>query len=70
VTDEEFYFRMPYDTLDLLLYAWERDVTVEEVSAAMGLTEEQIRRAFRDFASKSKATRHLRMLPPTLDMRM
>jgi NAD+ synthase len=69
VTDVEFYFRMPYDTLDLLLYAWENSVPVEEVCMAMGLSEEQIRRAFRDFASKFNATRHLRTLPPTLDMR-
>ena len=70
VTDEEFYFRMPYDTLDLLLYAWENSVPVEEVCMAMSLTEEQVRRAFRDFASKSNATRHLRTLPPTLDVRI
>ena len=69
VTDVEFYFRMPYDTLDLLLYAWENSVPVEEVRVAMGLSEEQVRRAFRDFASKFNATRHLRTLPPTLDMR-
>jgi NAD+ synthase len=67
VTDEEFYFRMPYDRLDLLIYAWENSVPVAEVCAAMGLTEEQVRRAFRDFTSKNNATKHLRTLPPTLD---
>jgi NAD+ synthase len=69
VTDEEFYFRMPYDTLDLLLYAWENSVPVGEVCGAMGLTEEQVKRAFRDFASKHNASNHSRALPPTLDMR-
>jgi NAD+ synthase len=68
VTDEEFYFRMPYETLDLLLYAWENGVPVEEVCMAMSLTEEQVSRAFRDFASKHKASRHSRVLPPTLDV--
>jgi NAD+ synthase len=68
VTDVEFYFRMPYDTLDLLLYAWENNLPVEEVCAVMGLTDEQVKRAFRDFTSKHKATRHLRRLPPTLEM--
>ncbi len=67
VTDEEFFFRMPYETLDLLLYAWENQAPAHEVSAAMGLTEEQVKRAFRDFTSKHSATRHLRRLPPTLD---
>lgn len=65
VSDEEFYFRMPYYILDLLLYAWENSVTITEVCAAMSLTEEQVKRAFRDFTAKSKATEHLHTLPPT-----
>jgi len=69
VTDEEFYFRMPWDTLDLLLYAWENRVPVGEVCAVMDLTEEQVKRAFRDFTSKHSATKHLGMAPPTLDLR-
>lgn len=66
VSDEEFYFRMPYDKLDMLLYAWEKRVPVEEVCEAMGLREEQVERAFRDFRSKHRATGHLRVLPPSL----
>ena len=68
VTDEEFYFRIPYDTLDLLLYAWENDVAREEVCESMALTEEQVKRVFRDFTSKYNATKHLRTLPPTPDL--
>jgi NAD+ synthase len=69
VTDEEFYFRMPYGTLDLLLYAWENRVPVGEVCAVMDLTEEQVKRAFRDFTSKQNATRYFGGAPPTLDLR-
>jgi NAD+ synthase len=61
VTDEEMYFRMPYNALDLLLYAWENNIPITEVCKVMNLTEEQVKRAFRDFTSKSNATRHLRM---------
>jgi len=68
VTDEEMYFRIAYDTLDLLLYAWENDVPVAEVCEAMDLTEEQVKRAFRDFTHKHNTTRYLRVLPPTLDL--
>jgi NAD+ synthase len=67
VTDEEFYFRIPYQKLDPLLYAWERKIPEAEVARAMELTEEQVRRAFRDFTSKNNATKHLRRLPPTLN---
>jgi NAD+ synthase len=66
VTDEEWFFRMPFETLDLLLHAWENKLDVAEVGRVMGLTEDQIRRAFRDFASKHRATEHLRQFPPSL----
>jgi len=68
VTDEEMYFRIPYSTLDLLLYAWGNGISVAEVCEAMGLTEEQVKRAFRDFASKYSATRYLRALPLKLEL--
>ena len=67
VTDEEWYFRMPYSILDLLLYAWERKVATAEVSNVMGLTDAQVNRAFRDFTSKHNATQHLNEMPPTLE---
>jgi NAD+ synthase len=66
VSDEEFYFRIPYETLDLLLYAWAQKNPVSEVCTAMGLQEEQVHRAFRDFTAKYNATQHLRKLPPAL----
>jgi NAD+ synthase len=65
VSDEEFFFRMPYSVLDLLLYAWEQQMPVNEVGKALGLTEEQVRRSFRDFSGKYNVSRHLRQLPPT-----
>jgi len=66
VTDEEFFFRMPYDKLDLLLYAWEHKVDVSVVCGIMGLAEEQVKRVFRDFSGKYSASKHLRRLPVTL----
>jgi NAD+ synthase len=66
VSDEEFFFRMPYDKLDLLLYAWEHRVPADTACRIMGLSEEQVRRAFRDFASKHAATELVRIPPPTL----
>jgi NAD+ synthase len=66
-SDEEFYFRMPYATLDLLLYAWENKVPLKEVCVAMQLTEEQVKRAFRDFNAKATATRHLHSMPPLIN---
>lgn len=70
VSDEEFYFRMPYNKLDLLLYAWENNITTPEICETMELTEEQVKRAFRDFTAKYNATKHLRQLPPMINTKM
>lgn len=70
VSDEEFYFRLPYDRLDPLLWAWERKIAPAETAAGLGLGEDQVKRAFRDFDSKSRAARHLLMMPPSLDVRL
>jgi len=66
VTDEEWYFRIPFKQLDLLLYAWEHKVDIAEICREMHLKEEQVRRAFRDFTSKHKTTEHLRRFPPSI----
>ena len=67
VSDEEFYFRIPYDVLDLLLFAWEYNIPTEHVCEVMNLTAEQVKRAMRDINAKYNATRHLRQLPPTVE---
>jgi NAD+ synthase len=68
VSDEDFYFRIPYEKLDLLLYAWENGIPAREVCTGMDLNEDQVQRAFRDFHSKYRATQHIRELPPSLMM--
>ena len=65
VTDEEFYFRIPYNKLDSFLYAWENKISVPVVADAMKLDQDQVQRVFRDLGSKFNATKHLRILPPT-----
>jgi NAD+ synthase len=57
---------MPFEQLDLLLYAWENKADIPNVCRVMELTEEQVKRAFRDFTNKYNATKHLRQFPPTL----
>jgi NAD+ synthase len=67
VSDEEFYFRIPYATLDLLLYAWEHKIPIEQICETMDLTEAQVKRAQRDFNAKYNATKGVREAPPTLE---
>ncbi len=67
VSDEEFFFRIPFEQLDLLLYAWENKVSVSRVCAAMGLDKDQVERVFRDFSAKHNASGHVRKPPPALE---
>ena len=64
---QEFFYRLPFETLDLLWYAKEHQVAVPEVAGVMALTEAQVERVFDDIASKERATEYLRLLPPILE---
>lgn len=66
VTDEEFYFRIPFETLDLLLSSWVDGYSPDETARVLHLSTEQVQRAYRDFESKRSATWNLRALPPDL----
>ncbi|TFG95950.1 MAG: NAD(+) synthase [Calditrichales bacterium] len=66
VSDQEFFFRISFDKLDYLLYAWEHDITKDVVAKVLDLSEDAVERAYKDFASKYRATAHLREVPNTL----
>jgi NAD+ synthase len=68
VTDKEFYFCIDFELLDLLLYAYENNVPLDQTSKTLNLKNEQIERVFKDFKSKERATWHLREMPPSLEM--
>jgi NAD+ synthase len=67
VTDIEFFFRIGFDKLDHLLWGWEHEVPPEDVSGALGVPVDGVKRAYRDFAAKNRATRHLRELAHTMN---
>jgi NAD+ synthase len=64
-SQEEFFFSLPYDKMDLCLFGKNHSVPIEEVAAAAGLTVDQVDRVFRDIDSKREATRYLHS-PPVL----
>jgi NAD+ synthase len=66
VNDQQFFFRIPFEKLDLLLYAWEHHIEITEAAGAAGLPQEAVQRAYRDFAAKHAATAHLRALAVTI----
>ena len=62
-TQEEFFFALPYESMDLCLYAHDHRVPACEVAPAVGITESQAERVFKDIDAKRRTTRYLH-LPP------
>jgi NAD+ synthase len=65
-TQEEFFFRIPFETLDLLWFAQEHGFTAAETATALDMTERQVQRAFDDFTRKTRTTAYLRTPPLAL----
>ena len=64
-TQEEFYFALPYDRMDLCLYALNHGIPAAEVAPLVELTPEQVERVFKDIEAKRRATKYLHT-PPLL----
>jgi NAD+ synthase len=64
-SQEEFYFSVPYQVLDLCLYALNAGAPASAVAEAAGLGEDDVERVFRDIESKRRATAYLQA-PPLL----
>jgi NAD+ synthase len=62
-TQEEFFFSLPLETLDLCLFARDNRIADVEVAAVSGLPVDQVRRALADIDSKRRAARYLRLEP-------
>ncbi len=62
-TQEEFYFALPYDRMDLCLWARNHGVPAAEVGAAVGLEPAQVERVFKDIDAKRRTTRYLHLSP-------
>jgi len=62
-SQEEFYFALPYDRMDRMLYAYNQEMSPEEAARHEGLTAEQAARVFADIAQKRRSTRYLHLAP-------
>ncbi|MEU6138183.1 NAD(+) synthase [Nocardioides sp. NPDC047086] len=66
-SQEEFYFSLPYQRMDLCLYGLNHDVPTAEVAEATGLTVEQVERVYRDIEQKRRTTAYLHAAPELVD---
>jgi NAD+ synthase len=64
-SQEEFYFSVPFDKLDLCLYARNQGLAAEAAAAATGLDVEVVERVYEDIERKRRAAEYLHA-PPLL----
>ncbi len=62
-TQDEFYFTLPYQKMDLCMYGLNNGVDAETVGKAVGLSREQIQIVWRDIGSKRRVAKYLHQSP-------
>ena len=66
-SQEEFYFSLPYNKMDLCLYGKNNGVAIEEIATVIDLTVEQVNRVFHDIDQKRRSTRYLHSQPQLIE---
>jgi NAD+ synthase len=65
-TQEEFFYQLPLNLMDLYWYGFENGYPAREVADVMGETEDRVNALFNNFQRKKNTTEYLRM-PPVRD---
>jgi NAD+ synthase len=58
---DEFYFSLPYDQMDLCLYAKNNGISIEDAAEVLDLKAGQIQRVYDDIDRKRQTTRYLHL---------
>lgn len=66
-SQEEFYFTLPYEQMDLCLYGKDHGISAAELAPACGLTEELVERAYGMIESKRKVATYLHAQSMTIE---
>jgi NAD+ synthase len=62
-SQEEFYFTLPYEKMDLCLYGKDHGMSAVELAHAGGMTEDLVERAYQMIESKRKVAKYLHAQP-------
>ena len=62
-TQEDFFYQLPFETMDLIWHGWENGYSPEEIGNVMGYTAEEVLNIFTSFERKVRTTEYLRMSP-------
>jgi NAD+ synthase len=62
-SQEEFFFRLPFDILDRIWYGWEKGVSSDKIAAVLNLSVDQVNNVINDIKRKISTTEYLRKEP-------
>ncbi|HET9032233.1 MAG TPA: NAD(+) synthase [Dokdonella sp.] len=60
---DEFYFSLPYRSMDLALWALDHDVPAQDLGAALNLETAEAEAVYKDIQGKRRTTRYLHLAP-------
>lgn len=61
--DEEFFYSVPYHLVDLILYARENNMPMQDIQKISNITIEQIEKLIKFQTQKQKKSQHMREIP-------
>lgn len=62
-TQEEFFYQLPFETMDVVWSAWESQCPADELATSLGKSATEIQNIYNSFERKKKTTEYLRMAP-------
>ena len=65
VSDEEFFYSLPYEIVDLMLFAKEKSITLSDICSTLNLKEEKVKRILNSIERKLQASKTSRIFPPS-----
>lgn len=66
-SQEEFYFALPYQKMDIALWAFNHGIEVEELATELGMTTKQAAYVYKDIEAKRKTTASLHLKPQLIE---
>ena len=70
VSDQEFFFGLPYDTIDMFLHAQENKIPLNTISESLNLSNKQLEKISSIQKRKWSSSKHMRESPPIWDAKI
>ena len=69
VSDEEFFFSLTYDIIDLMLYAQEKSIPLNDICSTLEFDEDKVKRILKSQERKWNSSKSSRTFPPSFDIK-